>query len=234
MQYWLVCILFLLFGLFYSEPFLPVNRLIKQLFGIAIATGFNWEYFDGIHPVFAWYVSFYIAFLILSPFLKKVCTFNFIVDNIILLLLFYGGYHILLNQHYIEFGQTSLSFINNFVTWGYIGMLGYTFCKYEIFQKWDCVLLHVLKERCILVLSFLSIIIMILLQHHFGNYIFERFSIYAVFTPIFIYSILFIFRYFSINQIKKGLSSLSKQSTYMWFLHGIFFTPNKVLQPIIS
>lgn len=69
----------------------------------------------------------------------------------------------------------------------------------------------------------------ILLQHHFGNYIFERFSIYAVFTPIFIYSILFIFRYFSINQIKKGLSSLSKQSTYMWFLHGIFFTPNKVL-----
>lgn len=112
-------------------------------------------------------------------------------------------------------------------------MLGYTFCKYEIFQKWDCVLLHVLKERCILVLSFLSIIIMILLQHHFGNYIFERFSIYAVFTPIFIYSILFIFRYFSINQIKKGLSSLSKQSTYMWFLHGIFFTPNKVLQPMI-
>lgn len=232
-QYWSIFILFLVFGLLYNEPFSPFNRFIKQLFGIATATGFNWEYFDGIHPVFAWYVSFYITFLVLSPILKKICVFNFFIDNLILIILFYGGYQLFLFQQWITVGETSLSFINNFVTWGYIGMLGYTFCKYNIFQKWDFFLQHKLKENHIWILSFLSILMMIILHHHLGNYLVGHFSIFAIFTPIFIYSILIIFRTFKLISIKKGLTLLSKQSTYTWFLHGIFFTPNKVLQPMI-
>ena len=134
-NYWFMFFIFLLFGLLYHEPFSPINRLLKQLFGIATATEFNWDYFNGIHPVFAWYVSFYISFLLLSPFLKKICIFNFWVDNILMLILFYGGYTIILYQPYFTFGQTFLSLLNNFVTWGYIGMLGYTFSKYSILQN---------------------------------------------------------------------------------------------------
>ena len=74
---------------------------------------------------------------------------------------------------------------------------------------------------------------MILLHNYIGNYLVGKFSIFSIFTPIFIYSILFIFRYFNINRIKNALLSLSAQSMHMWFLHGLFFTPDKTLQPMI-
>lgn len=81
-------------------------------------------------------VRFFLYFFFITlSFLKKICIFNFWVDNILMLILFYGGYTIILYQPYFTFGQTFLSLLNNFVTWGYIGMLGYTFSKYSILQN---------------------------------------------------------------------------------------------------
>lgn len=71
---------FLLFGIIFNEPFPTLGRFLLQCFGISTATVFNWDYFNAIHPVFAWYVSFYILFIVISPLLAKICKHNFFID----------------------------------------------------------------------------------------------------------------------------------------------------------
>lgn len=79
-NYWVIFCVFILFGIIFNEPFPPIDRFLLQCVGVTTATGFNWDYFNAIHPVFAWYVSFYILFLVISPLLAKICRFNFIID----------------------------------------------------------------------------------------------------------------------------------------------------------
>lgn len=232
-NYWKIFFIFILFGLLFQESFPPLTRFIKELFGIETATGFNWNYFDGIHPVFAWYVSFYILFLLLSPFISKLCRFNIIIDNLILLLTFIIGYNVIINLSIINSNQTLVSILTSFVTWGHIGMVGYTFAKYDIFNKVHLFLSKYFNNIQFLIFSLLCIIFMICITNYNGYYLFSIVSIFSLFTPISIYLIVNTLNIININCLNTILSKLAHESTNMWFLHGLFFTPSKILQPVI-
>lgn len=58
-SYWILCILFCLYGYCINEPLPTIANFIKNLFGIT--TGGN------IQVTYAWYVYFYIEIIILYP-----------------------------------------------------------------------------------------------------------------------------------------------------------------------
>lgn len=233
-NYWMIFGVFLLFGIIFNEPFPTLGRLLLQCFGISTATVFNWDYFNAIHPVFAWYVSFYILFIVISPLLAKICKHNFFIDLLMVSSVLFG-------LNFLAFtilpdGMTTIRIlIATFATWGHIGMIGFVFAKYNVFDFFHNMLS---KYLCDMVQVILCILVLYHIFHLWtveGKiYIYEseiiKVSYFAIFTPVFIYAVTYIIKYINCKIINSILISLSKESTNMWFLHGLFFTPKKTIQ----
>lgn len=234
-QYWVVFLFFLVVGVIVKEPLPTIETFLLQCFGIHTATGFSWSYNTGIHPKFAWYVSFYLIFLMLHPLLSKLSKFNFWIDNIIYLITFYGGYFIITGLLPINSPGTVAdiySILSRFATWGHIGMEGYLFAKYDMFEKIDNVIRKHLNCFFMAFFSVLTIICIMYVRLLSGIYVIkEPMSFDVLYTIFLIYSflnIINIIKDFGISE--KWLLVLGKYSMTMWFLHSIFFTPKNTLQ----
>lgn len=234
-NYWRIFFVFIIFGIALSEPMPPVTRFIQQCFGISTATGFNWEFFDAIHPVFAWYVSFYLMFLFIAPVLAKVCKYGFALDVLLISVILFGGSYLINVLLPIGEYTTIKTLITAFSTWGHIGMLGFLFAKHNIF----CIIHERTSKRInrniLLLLLLLVLVLMFFLWSAAGMvYIYKsdlvKISYLSIYTPVFIYAITYILNSINCEWINSVLTKLSKESTNMWFLHGLFFTPNKTIQ----
>lgn len=236
LQYWLIFALFLLFGLALHEPLPSPVRLLEQAFGLCTATGFSMKLYGGtIHPIFAWYVSFYLLFLLLAPILAKLSRFGFWVDNLIYFVLLNGIYIALLAQTTYTIPAVPLAVIKRFVIWGNVGMIGYLFAKYDIFAKTDRFLTRYIPAFLLGVLCCAAIVGMIYLRHTFGNYIkipriANAMSWDLIYTPVLIYCLVRLLTWLHSFHLSTFLTLLSHNSTNIWFLHGIFFTPNHTIQ----
>lgn len=229
-QYWLIYICFLIVGVILKEPLPDLRILVLQLFGIHTATGFDWSYNTTIHPVFAWYVSFYLIFLMLNPLLVRISKWNFTVDSIIY---FFGLnliYVFLLKQPYFNIPSDVMAIVNRFATWGSIGMFGYVFAKYDIFICIDRSLRKVLNDIWLIIFCCTAIALIVIIRWKTGPFIKYTFSLDFIYTPILIYAIITLLNYIKITSVEKILNILQRNSTNMWFLHGIFFTPDFSLQ----
>lgn len=227
-KYWIIFLLFLLFGVVFGEPLPPFDRLIQQCFGIA--TGCDTIYLDYIHPAFAWYVSFYLMYIYISPLLTKLCKWGFIENAFIITIVLFGSDYLLNCIAYEIVPTTVNNLITNFVIWGYIGMIGYLFAKHNIF-----VLVHNWLHRCfnkyiVLLLAIIVIPAMVIAWNYLGFSIVYKIPFLALYTPIFIYAILYIFRFSKCSFLKRILVTISDEGTNMWFLHSIFFTPLRTVQ----
>ncbi|MBE5816310.1 MAG: acyltransferase [Clostridiales bacterium] len=229
-KYWGIFFVFLIYVFIMKEPFPSVGMFLQQCFGISTATGFDWAYFSTIHPVFAWYVSFYIMFLLISPLLARLCRRNFIVDSILISGILFGGYFILNRLIFKGSISTIQTLFSSFATWGHIGMLGYLFAKYNIYTVFHTFLSKHLRKGILLAASIFAIIAMVLLWNYTGIVWIYKMSGLSIFTPIFIYAVLTILNSISWKPLEFILTRLSEESTNMWFLHGIFFTPLKTCQ----
>ena len=235
LNYWFVFAIFILFGLTFNEPLPSLSRFLQQCFGVSTATGFNWAFFDTIHPVFAWYVSFYILFLLISPLLAKLCKFDFIINVLIVSIALFGGSYIINILLPANVHPSVRTIITSFATWGQIGMIGFLFAKHDIFNVMHKILSEYFNK---LVLFFLMVFMLggiFLLWSWVGLQFYTvrsymTVSFISIYTPIFIYAIINILNIINSKALDTVLISLSKESTNMWFLHGLFFTPNKTIQ----
>lgn len=234
-NYWFVFSIFIIFGIIFNEPLPSFTRFLQQCFGISTATGFNWEFFDAIHPVFAWYVSFYLMFLFISPLLAKLCRFNF-ATNVLLMssILFLCSYLINILLPVVGYHPIR-NLITSFATWGHIGMLGFLFAKHDIFNIIHTMLSKKVNKVSLFILMILLLSVIFFLwtfvdlkNIYISDYI--NVSFLSIYTPIFIYALCNILNIISSRVINSILIKLSKESTNMWFLHGLFFTPNKTIQ----
>ena len=66
-SYWLVECLFIIYGLLMNETLPSSTQFLSNMLGLETKPGNEW-----INVPFAWYVSFYIVFIILSPLFLKV------------------------------------------------------------------------------------------------------------------------------------------------------------------
>ena len=233
-NYWMIFFVFIIFGVIFREPFPSIGRFLLQCFGISTGTVFDWSYFDAIHPVFAWYVSFYILFIVISPLLMKICKFNFVVDLFIVSGVLFGINFLAGTILPSRFAIIKI-LIATFATWGHIGMIGFLFAKYNMFDFIHKILTKYLSDMVLFVL----LAVVIYHMYHLWNvegkwYIYEsdivKVSYFAIFTPIFIYAVIYILNYINCKALNSILISLSNESTNMWFLHGLFFTPKKTIQ----
>ena len=232
--YWMICFVFILFGIMFNEPFPPLERFVLQCFGVSTATVFNWDYFDAIHPVFAWYVSFHILFIIFSPLLAKLCRYNFLIDLFLITAILFGVNYLSYSILPENFSVINI-LIKTFATWGHIGMIGFLFAKYGVFNYIHTVLSKYLGD----IMQFILLVFVIGYIYYLWTYegkifMFEndniKVSYFAIYTPVFIYAIIYIINYINCRVINSILVCLSRESTNMWFLHGLFFTPKKTIQ----
>lgn len=114
-------------------------------------------------------------------------------------------------------------------------MIGFVFAKYNVFDFFYNMLSKYLCDMVQVILCILVLYHIFYLWTVEGKiYIYEseiiKVSYFAIFTPVFIYAVTYIIKYINCKVINSILISLSKESTNMWFLHGLFFTPKKTIQ----
>lgn len=239
-QYWVVVAVFLVIGILLKEPLPTFKVFLLQSFGIHTMTGFDWSYNTGIHSVFAWYVSFYLLFLLLHPLMRKLSRFNFWIDNIIYAVVLHGTCFVLMRQ-FDAWGGTDdlLKIVSSFATWGNVGIVGFLFAKYDMFAKMDNAVRKYIKPSLLALLDVIMILAIMALRYQTDTYLTDTNTITLdmIWAPILIYAFINFMNYICVYTrmnmgkiIEKGFVILGKYSMNMWFLHGIFFTPKKTLQ----
>lgn len=220
-QYWFVVVAFIAVGMMMREPMPDMPVFILQSFGIGTDV-----YAEGMNVCTAWYVAFFIVFVLLHPVLKKVSVKNFGIDSIVAFVVLYGGSMIITKQPFVHIPDAINRFLERFGLWGAIGMIGYIFAKYDMFRKVDTLLTRKLNSKVIVVMAVVIIPVMVIVRAFSGNIAITD----IVYAPILIYAVNCILNRFQMPRVENGLVVLAKYSMYMWFLHSIFFTPNNSLQ----
>lgn len=228
LQYWVVFAIFIVLGILFKEPLPSLERFIAQCFGTCTATGFNWEYRNTIHPIFAWYVSFFLLFLLLHPALRKLSRYNFLIDNIIYLLVFHVTYQLISAQQFVSLCHDTNAMLKSFALWGHIGMMGYLFAKYAIYTKVDNLMRKFLPSPVLAIICSIILVAMVYLRYKSRMLL----ILDAVYTPILIYAFLTILHIINMKILHKLFILLGTYSMNMWFLHGIFYTPSLTFQPL--
>lgn len=236
-KYWFYYFLFIVIGLIFQEPLPPISLAAKQLLGLCTATGYSWDYHYYIHPIFAWYVSVYILFLLSFSLLERLFTkkglfIDFCITYFVINVC-YVGYHQL--NLLVTGPDFLLSLFRLYAIYAPIGVLGYLFKKYEIFKKLDDGMhLYSRRKRHLLGASLLiiSFILRSICYLYFGLYtcIVATLSLEAVFVITFIIGALLLCDVMKNTCIYSVLMRLQKHNFGIWMLQGIFFTPMLTFQ----
>jgi len=223
LQYWLVVLMFILYGLFAREPMPTIGTFLLQCLGIE--TGIQLK---GINVCTAWYVLFYVVFLLVYPLLAKLSKRSFWSDSLLYFICLYIVSIVISKQSIIIFSQAITRFIERFGLWGTIGMIGHLFAKYEMFEKADTLLKrqNKLGWNKIKILMLMLLIGMMVVRFMMGNIAITD----MIYAPVYIYTITTLCNNIKLKWIDGILFCFAKNSTYMWFVHSIFFTPNNTLQ----
>ena len=229
-KYWFVFLIFLILGALLGEPLPDWQTLLRQCFGYRTATGYHWAYNTSIHPVFGWYVSFYLLFLTLHPLLRRLSRWNFRADTVVCMAVLHGVYFALKAQRLVDISADVLSICKHFAVWGGVGMTGYLFAKYDIFSRMDAaVKKRVSSDRIVPLCALVLLAVFIVRSVHTALFWYST-ALDALYVPVIIYGAVTIIYNLKSKVPGEVLQKLSKQSLYMWFLHGIFFTPRATVQ----
>lgn len=212
-SYWILCILFCLYGYCINEPLPTIANFIKNLFGIT--TGGN------IQVTYAWYVYFYIEIIILYPishqiFLPKRSVKQDIFIFIILSLLLEGIFLIL--DPVTSFNKIPLVRLSEFYPTVIIGSLA---AKHNLLSKfYNC---YIYKQLYIVV-----VLIIIITYYPITKSIGFTLS-FGIYTLLLIPALLKILDN-TPKKLKNYIEPIGIYSMNMWFISSIFETPNNSLQ----
>lgn len=223
LAYWIVNILFLIVGCLNEDTMPGIKELALNLIGLSTGPLKNW-----VNVPFAWYVCYYIEFVLLTPVLiwgfssnKKKMDCAMAICCIIMVYLcrkipFAAAYYL----------YPLLSTV-----------LGIIIAKYSIFNQ-----LHRLATgRLHLALIVSAIALLMILRYEveklnpLGGYnwnFFIQVFLSLVAALLILFSVELFHRIHS-RRFKNLFLLLGGLSMYLWFLHGIFFTGKNFLQPFI-
>lgn len=172
-----------------------------------------------INVVFAWYVTFYLFWLAYAPLTIKLATLrkNVIEDLAIIII---AGLII----SYVTYAFGSIGFLDMFNS----GLVGVFFAKYNVFNWFNS---H-LKINFAIFLLLLAPLIILQTEAWMANiFMFSMFD--GILAGIFIWMLLNIIHRCRSPKLASFLGFVGIYSTGIWYLHGIFFTGRRILQPII-
>ncbi len=214
LQYWVICLLFIVYGFIVGDTLPTARQFACNLFGFEI-TG---SYISCIH---AWYVYFYVTILLLSPMIVWVFQRKMQFMNeagysclIALMLVLCARLACLsLSQFALPVIDGVVSSLNSYLGCVLMGLLA---AKLNIFALAD----HMMKSRCIFLYTGLIVLVVYIRQNIdipiIGT---NRDAIYVI---VLVYCILSILRRLKSKSVEQVLSILGKYSMNMWFLHALF------------
>lgn len=210
-SYWVVLSLFLLVGLLIGDKLPDGQTLLFNLVGLRTGV---WETYVNI--TFAWYVSFYILWLILSPLTAKLFEKikSFWLDALILLV-WSTGFGLI--SIYVPYPDP----LNTFTP----ALVGLLFAKYNLF-------VHIVTRRNIK--TWLAFLVIALLMVTRSALILLKVPFFGIFdgliAGIFILACVSIIHNLKSRKLEEMLVFLGIYSMNIWFLHSMFFTGSKSLQ----
>ncbi len=216
--YWICYLLFIVYAILVNEQLPSIPDVILNMFGINCSPSNPF-----VTVSFAWYVSFYIICILISPLIIKILSSNRLIYDLLALL----SIRIILSL---------LQRIN--ITWIYglqndlwpifIVASAYLTAKYNLFIR----LCRIIDWPWYLLISCLVVIVFI------GAYL--RIFDYAGAFLDYIQALLIIAIILNLRRkykIPKTLNAIIKflgtYSMLLWFMHGVFFTASKPLQHIL-
>ena len=210
-SYWIILFLFWIYAIIVGDPLPSYKNALMNLVGLN--TGPDKIF---VNIPFAWYVAYYVLFIILSPILLKLFSRSLTSDIILFILL-----------------GIILQFIKcDFLSPLMIGIEGMLFAKYSLFQHF-AEKIPTFRIHIFLITTSVLIIIRqgcILL----GIRLFDILGGVDFFIiPIFIFTTTVISRKTCAKYLTNILILIAACSMNLWFLHGIFFTANRPLQPLL-
>jgi len=227
--YWLTCALFLLIGYFANDTLPTPFQFIKNLFGISTGPRL-W-----INVPFAWYVTYYIEFILLTPLLIRLFSGKSAWSDIWAYIIVIAGCFVCRNI------IRELPVIKNFQTFPYIfsvvhplmaSCLGIIVAKHALIDK--------AHRHCLQRIPAILCIIIVLVCMYADNKLWSSGvhdlvftvlrAIIGATTSIVLISLL---SRPKIHLLEPILLIIGRLSLYIWFLHGLIFAGHTYLQPWI-
>lgn len=215
--YWIICVFFWAYALLVGDNIPTGSDMVYNLLGLR--TGPEFAY---VNVTFAWYVAFYIFFILVSPLVLKVFSHTSSTLNCGFLILSF----ILI--HYISKYFDPLNFI-----WPlYISLSGFIVAKYRVFDRlWsrfgDLPVFVSITVLLVLIISRQSILLIDSQIAEWGG------VIEPLFVIVLVYSMLSLLNKIGCVRLGLAFSFIGAYSMNLWFLHGIFFSGLRIMQPVL-
>lgn len=226
--YELVLALFLLFGAVLGDT-LPSNKnLLLNIIGLNTGVDKPW-----VNVPFAWYVAFYIEFIVAIPILLWCFGSRSKIKDMLSLAVICVLVYIIKVQQWNEISALISTTVFPFLSL----CVGVLFSKYDLFEKIHSRVTGNFQGYVLIILLILMVAIPSIISgmnpNGGVNWSFFQMIVKTFLAPFVI--IVFVELMYKPEHlwIRKILYFVGTLSMYLWFLHGIFFTGSKVLQPII-
>lgn len=213
-SYWIICILFICYAIIANEKAPNFHDLLLNLFGINTDPSAPY-----VNVAFAWYVSFYLFWLVISPVLLYIFKrTKHTLSDILLLFVFCLAIKLLIKHVPLCYFIYPLG----------ISVSGLLCAKYILFERlsqqiklnwWSALTI-------VIVIIFVRQGLLLINLYHIG---FED----GLFSFIFIFTLISVFHRYKLSKIKTFMLLLGSYSMNIWYLHGIFFTGDRPLQWIL-
>lgn len=221
-SYWLACIIFIIYGYTTDNPLPTLQNFMLNLIGVQ--TGPTDEY---INVSFGWYVTFYIEFILICPVLVKIFSTSRLYIDILSII------SIIILVFCLK--KISSDFIK--CTPFIACCSGIIVAKYDIFTKLhNRITSHFSTIILLTLIATLVLVRMVFVNLHTNGgrtWLFIIDCSYSIFAIILT---LLCTEYFHRKKnlfIIKVLRNLGILSMYIWFIHGIMYSGNKIIQPYI-
>lgn len=214
LSYWVVCLTFLLYGAAVGLKLPDIQVLFSNLFGCGVS-----PHHDYINVSTAWYVRYYIFFLLAAPILVKLLNGKKWYLDL-------GVYALLVTVIPYTLPIQVLDTV-----WPIVPSLGGGFAhKYRLFEKAQNVVGNFTVYGNIAVSLFL-ILLVFTLRHELSGYN-AWCRLDGFYASIFIFAVVEILS--CCHQLfSKVLRFLGRISMYLWFLHSIYFVGGIQMEKIL-
>lgn len=226
-SYWIIYIIELLLGLLAKEPLPSVGIMIQNLFGFSSKV---YEYGTGyVSSCFAWYVYFYILLMITYPIVTK--EVEIAGGGTLIPIIVAVGASFVLSK--IQTLPIITPLLNDYFEYMPVVAVGYQMARFDVIGN----LVKAIKRKCndVLVFAISGVLFCFcfVLKVKINKILGVNVDILCV--PILVLLIECLCQTEAIKRanvggVEKIVGTLAKESTNIWFLHAIFFTPYRSYQ----
>lgn len=212
-SYWFICTLFICYAKIMDERVPDFSNFCLNIFGINTTPSAPY-----VNVAFAWYVTFYLFWLSIVPFILSIFQRRNSFFDIILLIIIC----------FITNGAMEFTYYLNFINPLGTAICGLLCAKYNLFER----LSKHININWWIALSIITTLIftrqglIFINAYHLG---FED----GLFSFILIFTLLSIINRYKLTRTKSFMLTLGIYSMNIWYLHGIFFTGQCSIQKVL-